>query len=122
MPVSTVISGEKERPAAAKCLTGGWKPSLAAPARKLASGSKSGSSPLEKRDRARWHYHCEGISSMQISRFVVSYKDVQPGEHVLYSVLEDRYVGVDDPTLQAVSRWEKGAPPANANERETQDV
>jgi hypothetical protein len=40
---------------------------------------------------------------MQLSRFVVSYPDVRPGEHVLYSVLEDRYVGIDEPTLQAMS-------------------
>ena len=58
---------------------------------------------------------------MQISRFVVSYPNVRPGEHVLYSVIEDRYVGVDDLTLKAVERWQAGAA-ANEDERETQDV
>ena len=32
---------------------------------------------------------------MQLSRFVVSYRDVREGEHVLYSVLSDRYIGID---------------------------
>src|SRR5260370_16928513 len=59
---------------------------------------------------------------MQLSRFVVSYPDVRPGEHVLYSVLEDRYVGIDEPTLQAMSRWRAGGSPADAAERETQEV
>jgi uncharacterized protein len=59
---------------------------------------------------------------MELSRFVVSYPDVRPGEHVLYSVLEDRYVGIDEPTLQAMSRWRAGGSPADAAERETQEV
>jgi uncharacterized protein len=59
---------------------------------------------------------------MQMSRFVVSYKDVRPGEHVLYSVLEDRYAGVDDLTLRALARWSEGAAPADATELETQGI
>ncbi len=59
---------------------------------------------------------------MQLSRFVVSYNNVRPGEHVLYSVLEDRYIGVDDAALQSVDRWKKGRAPAGDDERETQDV
>ncbi len=59
---------------------------------------------------------------MQMSRFVVSYKDVRPGEHVLYNVLEDRYAGVDDLTLRAVARWAEGAAPADATELETQEI
>lgn len=59
---------------------------------------------------------------MQMSRFVVAYKNVRAGEHVLYSVLEDRYVGVDDRTLSAVERWTSGGDPADAAEAETQDV
>ncbi|TMA20418.1 MAG: radical SAM protein [Deltaproteobacteria bacterium] len=59
---------------------------------------------------------------MQLSRFVVSYKDVRPGEHVLYSVLEDRYVGVDDLTLRALPRWERGDEPASDDEREVQEA
>ena len=59
---------------------------------------------------------------MQISRFVVCYRDVRPGEHVLYDVLGDRYVGVDDHTLDAIERWKSGAAPADAAEQETQEV
>jgi len=59
---------------------------------------------------------------MQISRFVVSYKDVRPGEHVLYSVLDDRYVGIDDPTLKALDRWRQGATTKDTVEREIQDA
>jgi uncharacterized protein len=57
---------------------------------------------------------------MQVSRFVVSYRNVRPGEHILYSVLDDRYVGIDDAALQALSRWptESAAP----DERETQEA
>ena len=59
---------------------------------------------------------------MQLSRFVVSYQAVRPDEHVLYNVLEDRYVGVDNLTLRAVDRWQSGAAAADATERETQEV
>jgi uncharacterized protein len=59
---------------------------------------------------------------MHLSRFVVPYENVRPGEHVLYSVLEDRYIGVDQLTLAAVERWKQGAAPASADERETQNV
>lgn len=59
---------------------------------------------------------------MQTSRFVVSYLDVRPGEHVLYSVLEDRYVGVDDLTLRAMAHWAAGAPPEGDVEEETRQV
>ena len=59
---------------------------------------------------------------MQMSRFVVSYPNVRPGEHVLYSVLDDRYVGVDDLTLEAMARWAEGAAPAAETEEETQQV
>ena len=59
---------------------------------------------------------------MQNSRFVVTYPNVRPGEHVLYNVLEDRYAGVDDLTLDALSRWQRGDAPADDVERETQQV
>jgi len=59
---------------------------------------------------------------MQVSRFVVSYRDVRPGEHVLYSVLADHYVGIDDATLDALERWKHGRRPADEAERETQEV
>jgi uncharacterized protein len=56
---------------------------------------------------------------MQLSRFVAAYRDARPGEHVLYDVLGDRYVGVDDAMLAAIERW-IGAPPGNDAERENQ--
>jgi uncharacterized protein len=59
---------------------------------------------------------------VHLSRFVVTYEGVRPGEHVLYSVLEDRYAGVDEPTLRALERWAAGEEPATSEERETQDV
>jgi uncharacterized protein len=59
---------------------------------------------------------------MQISRFVVRYDDVRSGEHVLYSVLEDRYAGVDDRTRDALLRWCRGEPAADRDEREAQEV
>ncbi|MGE5048684.1 MAG: hypothetical protein ACM3PC_08965, partial [Deltaproteobacteria bacterium] len=57
---------------------------------------------------------------MQLSRFVVTYPDLRPGEHVLYSVLEDRYAGVDDATLRAIERWKTGESPTDDEEREVQ--
>src|SRR2546430_1339930 len=48
---------------------------------------------------------------MQLSRFVVTYRDVRPGEHVLYDVLGDRYAGVDDEAIEALGRWSGGADP-----------
>lgn len=49
---------------------------------------------------------------MRLSRFVLRYDDVLPGEHALYDVISDRYLGVDASTLAAVERWED-APPAD---------
>jgi uncharacterized protein len=59
---------------------------------------------------------------VQLSRFVVPYENVRPGEHVLYSVLEDRYVGIDASTFAALARWERGEEPAAGDELDTQDV
>jgi uncharacterized protein len=59
---------------------------------------------------------------MQLSRFVVRYCDVRPGEHVLYSVLADRYIGIDDATLDAIERWSRGNRPRDSTERDTQNV
>jgi uncharacterized protein len=59
---------------------------------------------------------------MQLSRFVITYENVRPGEHVLYSVLEDRYAGVDDQALKAFERWASGEEPATEEERENQEV
>jgi uncharacterized protein len=55
---------------------------------------------------------------MQLSRFVVTYEGVRTGEHVLYNVLTDRYVGVDDAALRGISRWSRGEPPKGADELE----
>jgi uncharacterized protein len=54
---------------------------------------------------------------MQLSRFVVRYQDVRPGEHILYSVLLDRYLGIDDATQESLDRWTAGGWPANQDER-----
>jgi uncharacterized protein len=59
---------------------------------------------------------------MQLSRFVVRYPEVRPGEHVLYSVLEDRYVGIDRVTWQALERWERGESPSAGDEEEVQEA
>jgi uncharacterized protein len=48
---------------------------------------------------------------VRLSRFIATYRDAVPGEHVLYDVIEDRYVGVDEAGLAAISRW-ASAPPA----------
>ena len=56
---------------------------------------------------------------MQLSRFVVSYMEAAPGEHVLYDVVGDRYVGVDNSLLASIERWKSEAP-ATAAEREAQ--
>ncbi len=56
---------------------------------------------------------------MEISRFVVAYRNAVPGEHVLYDVVGDRYVGVDDGLLASIERW-KTAVPATGAESEAQ--
>ncbi|MBS2020886.1 MAG: radical SAM protein [Deltaproteobacteria bacterium] len=56
---------------------------------------------------------------MQLSRFVVTYENVRPSEHILYSVLTDQSVGIDDATRDALRRWESGSRPRNASERAT---
>src|SRR5438105_4600616 len=57
---------------------------------------------------------------MQLSRFVLIYREVRPGEHVLYSVLSDRYMGIDGATLEAIERWSNGSLPDGSVEKETQ--
>src|SRR6266436_8668559 len=59
---------------------------------------------------------------MQLSRFTVTYEGIRPGEHVLYNVLEDRYAGVDDFTLRALTRWAAGEAPATVEESESQEI
>jgi uncharacterized protein len=58
---------------------------------------------------------------MQLSRFVLTYPDVRPGEHVLYDVINDHYVGVDDAALKAIGRWQS-APPLGEDEVTAQRV
>ncbi len=56
---------------------------------------------------------------MRLSRYVVAYVDALPGEHVLYDVIGDRYVGIDDALLAGIRRWES-APPSDEAGREAQ--
>ena len=58
---------------------------------------------------------------MRLSRFVVTYSNVRPGEHVLFDVIKDHYVGVDDATLEAVDAWSTGGP-RDEDEAEVQRV
>ena len=55
---------------------------------------------------------------MQLSRFVVRYEDIRPGEHILYSVLHDRYIGIDDATREALGNWCRGSAPSGDSEEE----
>jgi uncharacterized protein len=54
---------------------------------------------------------------MDLSRFVLIYRDVGNDEHVLFNVLTDRYVGVSAEILAAIDRWRVG-PPAGGEETE----
>ena len=56
---------------------------------------------------------------MQLSRFVVAFREAAPGEHVLYDVVGDRYVGVDDGLLASIERW-RSQGPAEGGEAEAQ--
>ena len=47
---------------------------------------------------------------MHLSRFVVAYRDVRPGEHVLYNVLTDHYIGIDGATFDAVGMTRQSTP------------
>jgi uncharacterized protein len=59
---------------------------------------------------------------MQLSRFVLIYRDVAENEHVLYSVLTDRYAGIDSATLDAIEQWQSGAVPQSPEEAELANV
>jgi uncharacterized protein len=56
---------------------------------------------------------------VQFSRFVITYRDAVPGEHVLYDVITDAYVGVDDALLRAVGSGRQ-SPPSTPGEQEAQ--
>lgn len=47
---------------------------------------------------------------MRLSQFVIQYPNVRPGEHVLYDVVGDRYLGVDDAAVETLARWRSGQP------------
>jgi uncharacterized protein len=53
---------------------------------------------------------------MHVSRFVVTYPSVREDEHVLYDVLADRYVGVNDVALAALGRVAAGEDQADDRE------
>ena len=55
---------------------------------------------------------------MQLSRFVVVYEGVREDENVLYDVIEDRPMGVDDGVLALVRRLDAGEIPADEEEEE----
>lgn len=58
---------------------------------------------------------------MRLSRFVLTFRDAAPGEHVLYDVVTDSYLGVDDRALSAIARWGR-APPAPGEEAESAEA
>lgn len=46
---------------------------------------------------------------MQLSRFLVTYESIRTDEHVLYDVLADRYVGLNDAALASIARATAGS-------------
>ena len=46
---------------------------------------------------------------MQLSRFLVTYESIRTNEHVLYDVLADRYVGLNDAALASIARATAGS-------------
>jgi uncharacterized protein len=59
---------------------------------------------------------------VQLSRFVLIYRDVAENEHILYSVLTDRYAGVDTATLKTIAQWSSGVLPEGPGEVELANV
>jgi uncharacterized protein len=53
---------------------------------------------------------------MEISRFVVTYEGIREDENVLYDVLSDRYVGIDDAVLALARRIDAGEAPEDEDE------
>ena len=51
----------------------------------------------------------------------MTYRDVRPGEHVLYDIIQDHYVGVDDSTLAMLEQREGRSPPT-LEESELEDA
>src|SRR4051812_35950090 len=48
-------------------------------------------------------------ASMQLSRFLVTYESIRTNEHILYDVLDDRYVGLNDAAIAAITRATAGS-------------
>jgi len=46
---------------------------------------------------------------VQLSRFLVTYESIRTNEHVLYDVLADRYVGLNDAALASIARATAGS-------------
>jgi uncharacterized protein len=46
---------------------------------------------------------------VQLSRFLVTYESIRTDEHVLYDVLADRYVGLNDAALASIARATAGS-------------
>lgn len=100
-------------------------------ARKLACGWKSShsassiqgmrgiafSAGRRTRERGARHRGCSCRAAVRLSRFVYTFHDVRPGEHVLYDVVNDRYLGLDGRALEALDRW-KTDPPRDEREAE----
>ncbi len=55
--------------------------------------------------------------TVELSRFVVTYRGVRPGEHILYDVIGDQYAGANDAVLDAIERWRR-TPPLEGEEAE----
>jgi uncharacterized protein len=55
---------------------------------------------------------------MQLSRFAIVYERVREDENVIYDVISDRYVGVNDAVLELVRRLDAGESPADEEEAE----
>jgi len=55
-----------------------------------------------------------GDPKVLLSRYVFLIRDAVPGEHVLYDVIGDRYLGVDQRTLDAIHEWRHRAPAEGA--------
>jgi uncharacterized protein len=81
-------------------------------------GDKSGQSLEEKIGLVRSRSYPVAGLPMHTSRFVIAYEGVREDENVLYDVLSDRYVGVDDAVLALVRRIDAGEEPEEGDEAE----
>src|SRR5256885_1230052 len=63
-----------------------------------------------------------GGGFMRLRVFAVWSPEARAGEHVLYGVLDARYVGIGADLLGAIPRWSADAEPAGEDEREAQEA